>query len=79
MAFTAELQLENAIGHIAKGVGAELEERVKAALMPYAEKVVEDVAKQLCANLKTNMVGYIGCKDKDVNIALIIDGTQYDV
>lgn len=78
MAIATELSLDNAIGHIAKGVAAELEKQIKAALMPHAEKVVEEVAKQLCQNLKMNMTNYRDHIDGSVKIALVIDGAQHE-
>ena len=78
MAIATELNLENAVEHIAKGVGAELEKQIKAELMPHAEKVVEEVAKQLCQNLKANMTGYRDHMDGSVKIALIIDGARHE-
>lgn len=78
MAIATELDLDNAIGHIAKGVGAELEKQIKAALMPHAEKVVEEAAKKLCQNLKANMTGYRQQLGEGVKIALVIDGARHE-
>jgi len=78
MAIATELSLDNAIGHIAKGVGAELEKQIKAALMPHAEKVVEEAAKELCKNLKANMTNYRDHTDGGVKIALVIDGARHE-
>lgn len=78
MAIMTELRLENAVGHIAKSIGSELETQIKTALMPHAEKVVEEVAKQLCKNLKTNMVGYYDYGNHEVKIKLVIDGAQHE-
>ena len=78
MAIATELSLDNVVGHIAKGVGAELEKQIKAALMPHAEKVVEEVAKQLCQNLKANMTSYRDHIDGSVRIALVIDGARHE-
>jgi len=52
MAMTVDMSLDSAIAYISKGVGAALEEKIKDALRPHAEKVVEEVAKELCRNLK---------------------------
>ncbi|SBT10714.1 hypothetical protein PROAA_610074 [Candidatus Propionivibrio aalborgensis] len=78
MAIAAELSLDNAIGHIAKSVGAELEKQIKAALMPHAEKVVDEAAKKLCQNLKANMTNYRDHIDGSVKIALVIDGARHE-
>lgn len=79
MSITTELSLDNAVAHIAKGVGGELEKRIKAALMPHAEKVVEEVAKSLCQNLKTGMTGYYNHINGDIKIALVIDGARHEI
>lgn len=78
MAITTELSLDNAIGHIAKGIGAELEKQIKVALMPHAEKVVAEVARQLCRNLKANISSYKDLSDGNVRIALVIDGARFE-
>lgn len=78
MAIATELDLDNAIGHIARGVGAALEEKIKEALMLHAETVVKEVAKQLCQNLKTNMTGYRNCANSGVTIELVIDGARHE-
>lgn len=78
MAISTELRLEDAIGHIAKGVGNALEEQIKAALMPHAEKVVEEAAKQLCKNLKANLRSYRQMSGNSVQIELVIDRTRHE-
>ena len=79
MSSTTELSLDNAIGYIAKGVGAALEEKIKTALMPHAEKVVEEAAKQLCQNLKANITNYHDHIDGSVKISLVIDGVRHEI
>jgi len=78
MAITTEMPLENAIGYIAKGLGDELQKQIKAALMPHAEKVVEEVSKKLCQNLKTNMTSWHNKLDGSMNISLVIDGERHE-
>lgn len=78
MGIATTLDLNDAIGHIAKGVGTALEEKIKAALMPHAEKVVEEVAKQLCRNLKANLDSYRDHVHGDVKISLTIDGNRHE-
>lgn len=78
MVIATEMRLDNAVAHIAKGVGNELERRIKVALMPHAEKVVDEVAKALCQDLKANMTNYYDRLDGDVKIALVIDGERHE-
>jgi hypothetical protein len=75
---TTKLPLDSAIAHISKGVGMALEEKIKAALMPHAEKVVDEVAKDLCKNLKANLSSYTEYSDFSVRIALVIDGDRHE-
>lgn len=79
MALTTELNLDDAIGHIANGIGATLETKIKAALMSHAEKVVEEVAKQLCENLKAAMTGYYDPIDGAPRIVLVINGVRREI
>ena len=77
MAIATELSLDNALGHIGRSIGAELETKIREALMPHAERVVEEAAKRLCQNLKGNILGYRHGLDGDVNITLVLDGVQH--
>ncbi len=79
MAITTQLKLGNAIEHIAKSIENELENQIKAALMPHAEKVIEEAAKKLCENLKTNMISYRDYENNEVKIALVIDGARHEI
>lgn len=79
MALLTELSLDDAVAHIDKGVGGELEKQIKAALMPHAEKVVEEAAKRLCQNLKANMTSYRQQHDERIQITLVIDGARHEI
>ncbi len=54
----AQLPIESVVKYIDDGVAQELKSRIKSALMVHAEEVVEQVATELCKDLKLNMQGY---------------------
>lgn len=74
-----ELDLDNAIGHIARGLDTALKEKIKAALMPHAEKVVEEAASKLCQNLKSHIRSYREHADGSVKVQMVINGVSHEI
>ena len=73
------MPIENIIEHISNSIGATLEQKIKEALMLHTEKVVEEVATQLCHNLKTRIESYSEDYNRNVIVTLRIDGVQKEV
>ena len=79
MAIATDISLNNAVSLIEKGIGTGLERRIRDALMPHAESVVCEVAKQLCKDLKANMACYTDHASGDIRISLVINDDRHEV
>ena len=79
MSTTYVTSLSNVAEHIEKGVGLALENEIRRVLMLNAEKVVEEAAKTICKNLKTNTTLIRQMHDNSYEISLVIDGARHDV
>lgn len=72
------LPIENVAQRLAATFDEQLETALVAELTARADGTIRKIAKEMCSNLKTNIVGYKNCADPfgGLTIMMVIDGVS---
>ena len=74
---TIDTQLNTISSIIATGIEKNIEAKIKEAIRPYAEKIIEEAAKELSKSIVARMSSYREY-DNIINITLMIDGKKHN-